>query len=120
MCLCIAVAARTVHAECPSARAPKTLPIARGPVTVDGVLDDATWQTACFADDFEQKQPRFGAPPTHPVRVAIAIDDDTLYVGARMWSGGRAELDDALTQRDDTQQAERFIVSIDPAHTRRL
>ncbi|HSN25157.1 MAG TPA: DUF5916 domain-containing protein, partial [Kofleriaceae bacterium] len=30
------------------------------------------------------------------------------------------EVDDALTQRDDTQQAERFIVSLDPSHTRRL
>jgi hypothetical protein len=36
-----------------------------------------------------------------------------------MWSAP-GEVDDALTQRDDTQQAERFIVSIDPSNTRRL
>ena len=110
--------ARAAFADCPHAG--KQLPIARGPVTVDGSLDDATWQTACFAEDFEQKQPVFGHKPTHPVKVAVAIDGDTLYVGARMWAGSRAEIDDALTARDDTGQAERFIVSIDPSHTRRI
>ncbi|HEY5951902.1 MAG TPA: DUF5916 domain-containing protein, partial [Kofleriaceae bacterium] len=39
---------------------------------------------------------------------------------ARMWSSGPDDISDALTQRDDTSQAERFIVSIDPSHTRRL
>jgi hypothetical protein len=53
------------------------------------------------------------------VKVAVAIDATTLYIGARMWSAP-GEVDDALTQRDDTQQAERFIVSIDPSNTRRL
>jgi hypothetical protein len=50
----------------------------------------------------------------------VAIDGETLYVAARMWAAGPDDIDDALTQRDDTQQAERFIVSIDPSHTRRL
>ncbi len=106
-------------ADCPP-RATKKLPIARGPIHVDGRLDDATWQTACFVDDFTQKQPRYLAPPAHPVKVAVAIDDRTLYIGARMWSAGPADISDALTQRDDTSQAERFIVSIDPSNTRRL
>src|ERR1700733_2819691 len=113
----VAVMTRLAPADCPHSG--KTLPITRGSVTVDGLLDDATWQHACFAEDFEQKQPKFGAPPTHPVRVAIAIDADTLYIGARMWSNP-GEVDDALTQRDDTRQAERFIVSIDPSNTKRL
>jgi hypothetical protein len=97
----------------------KVLAIARGPVVVDGVLDDPTWQHAQFITDFEQQQPKFGAPPTHPIRVAVAIDGDMLYVGAHM-SGPPGEIDDALTARDDTSQAERFIVSIDPSHTRRI
>jgi hypothetical protein len=115
----LVVLARIAHATCPP-HAANTLPITRGPVAVDGVLDDATWQAACFADDFEQKQPTYRAKPTQPVRVAVAIDGDTLYVGARMWSAGAGDIDDALTQRDDTSGAERFIVSLDPTHTRRL
>jgi hypothetical protein len=112
--------ARAAFADCPANRPAKTLPIARGPVVVDGSLDDATWQSACFIEDFEQQQPKFGAKPTHPIKVAVAIDGDTLYVGARMWAARAADIDDALTQRDDTSQAERFIISLDPTHTRRL
>ncbi len=111
--------ARAASADCPAAGT-KQLPLARGAIVVDGVLDDATWQTACFAADFTQKQPDFGAPPRHPVRVAVALAGDTLYVGVRIWSAGRDDVSDALTQRDDTSQAERFIVSLDPAGTKRL
>src|SRR5260221_5060540 len=53
-------------------------------------------------------------------RELLAIDGETLYVGARMWSAGPDDIDDALTQRDDTDQAERFIVSIDPSHLKRI
>ena len=112
----LAVLARLAHADCTH---DKKLPIARGSIEVDGDLSDPVWQSACFASDFTQQSPRFGAPPTHPVKVAVAIDSTTLYIGARMWSAP-GEVDDALTQRDDTQQAERFIVSVDPSHTRRL
>jgi len=112
----LALLARIAHGECAH---DKKLAVARGSIEVDGKLSDPVWQTACWADDFAQQSPHFGAKPTHPVKVALAIDGTTLYVGARMWSAP-GEVDDALTQRDDTQQAERFIVSIDPAHTRRV
>lgn len=115
---CLLLGAAPAHADCP--RDGKTMPVARGSVDVDGDLDDATWASACFIEDFEQKEPLYGARPSRRVTAAVAIDRDTLYVAARMWSDGPHDIDDALTQRDDTQQAERFIVSIDPAHTRRL
>jgi hypothetical protein len=106
------------RADCPHTG--KAITVARGSVDVDGKLDDPTWASACFIDDFEQKEPAFGAPPSHRVTAAVAIDGDTLYVAARMWSAGTDDIDGALTQRDDTQGAERFIVSVDPARTRRV
>ncbi|HEX7700088.1 MAG TPA: DUF5916 domain-containing protein, partial [Kofleriaceae bacterium] len=114
----LAMAARLAHADCPTA--PKQLAVASGTPKIDGRLDDAVWEHACFITDFEQKTPDYGAKPTHPMRVAVALDHDTLYVAARMWSDGPADIDDALTERDVTDQAERFIVSIDPSHTRRI
>jgi hypothetical protein len=116
--MCSLLVAVPASADCP--RTGKTIPIARGSVNIDGKLDDAAWASACFIDDFEQKEPTFGARPSHRLTAAFAIDRDTLYVGARMWSAGPDDIDDALTERDDTQQAERIIVSIDPSHTRRL
>jgi hypothetical protein len=106
------------RADCPHTG--KQLAVTRGTPKIDGLLDDPVWQRACFVSDFAQQQPHFGGKPTHPVKVAVAIDDKTLYIGARMWSDGPNDVDDALTQHDDTAGAERFIVSIDPSHTRRL
>lgn len=115
---CALLAAAPARADCP--RTAKAIPVAHGAIAVDGVLDDATWTAACFIDDFEQKTPAFGAPPTRRVTAAVATDGDTLYIAARMWSADRDDVDGALTQRDDTQGAERFIVSLDPSHTRRV
>ena len=113
------VVGAVAHADCPTSG--KRLRIARGtPAKLDGMLDDPVWQHACFARDFAQQQPKFGAPPTHPVQVALAIDGTTLYVGARMWSAGPDDVDLALTAHDDTTAAERFIVSLDPSNTKRL
>jgi uncharacterized protein DUF5916 len=116
--VCALLVAVPARADCPHTG--KTVPVAHGSVNVDGKLDDPTWATACFIDDFEQKQPAFGAPPSRRVTAAVAIDGDTLYIAARIWSAGPEDIDDALTQRDDTGQAERFIVSVDPSHTHRL
>jgi len=115
----VLLAVRIAHGDCP-AHEGKTLVVARGSIVVDGALDDATWRSACFAEDFTQKMPVYGAPPTRPVKVAVAVDNKTLYIGARMYSASAADISDALTQRDDTTGAERFIVSIDPSHTRRI
>src|SRR5689334_21643191 len=115
---CSVLVAVPAHADCPTAG--KVIPVAHGSVEIDGSLDDATWKAACFIDDFEQKTPAFGARPSRHVTAAVAIDGDTLYVAARMWSDGPQDIDGALTQRDDTGGAERFIVSLDRSHTGRL
>jgi hypothetical protein len=117
---CLLFAATPAHAACPRTAGDKTVAVARGAIAVDGKLDDATWSTACFIEDFEQKTPAYGAPPTRRLTAAVATDGDTIYIAARMWADGPEAIDDALTQRDDTNQAERFIVSIDPSHSRRV
>jgi len=114
----VAIAARLAHANCEYSS--KQIRAARGTPTIDGRVDDEVWKHACWITDFEQKSPVYGAKPTHPLRVAVAIDRDTLYIAARMFSAGPEDIDDALTERDVTDQAERFIVSIDPTHTKRL
>ncbi len=92
---------------------------ATGPIAVDGVLDDDTWQAALWVDDFAQKEPTENAPPTQRTEVAIAFDDDALYVAARMHLDDVSTLDRPMTRRDDTSGAERIIISLDPARTRR-
>ena len=113
----VAALARAAHARVPTQPARRCRSRAARS-SVDGVLDDPTWQNACFADDFEQQQPKFGATPTHPVKVAIAIDGDDA-VRRRAHVVGRAATTSTTRSPSATtpRQAERFIVSIDPSHT---
>ena len=86
---------------------------------IDGVIDDAVWTTALWREDFEEAQPKWGAKPAFATHVAIAIDDDALYVAARMDDDHPERIYRAMTRHDDTRGAERFIISLDPARTGR-
>ncbi len=57
---------------------------APAPVVIDGVLDDAVWQTAPAADHFVQSDPREGQPATEATEVYVAFDDEYLYIAARL------------------------------------
>jgi hypothetical protein len=86
---------------------------------IDGVLDDPVWQGAVWIDDFAQSEPFEGAPPSRRTEVAFAYDDRTLYVGARMFADGPADVEAVMTRRDDAGNAERIIVSFDTFADRR-
>lgn len=54
------------------------------PVRIDGVLDEAVWQSAPLATGFMQAEPREGQPASERTEVRIAFDADNLYVAARL------------------------------------
>ncbi|MEE9207449.1 MAG: hypothetical protein V3U67_03600, partial [Gemmatimonadota bacterium] len=78
-------------------------------VSVDGKLDDAIWQSATFIDDFMQKEPDEGAPPTVRTEVAFVHDGRTLYVGARMESEDPSNIRAVMTRRDNDGNSDRLI-----------
>lgn len=82
-------------------------------VHLDGFLDDAVWQNARFVSDFFQKEPNEGEPATYKTEVAIAYDEQALYVGARMHFDNPDEIRAFVTRRDNAGSSERIIVSLD-------
>ncbi|MEN8145509.1 MAG: DUF5916 domain-containing protein [Gemmatimonadota bacterium] len=82
-------------------------------VSVDGRLDDEIWQSATFIDDFMQKEPDEGAPPTVRTEVAFVHDGTTLYVGARMESEDASNIRAVMTRRDNDGNSDRLIISFD-------
>ena len=67
------------------ATASKSVSIARGSAPVlDGILDEADWQTAALVNDLHQVEPIEYAEPSEPTHIRIYYDDDALYIGARM------------------------------------
>jgi len=92
--------------------------VPNGSIRIDGSLDDEVWQKAAPITDFVQKEPTEGAPPTDPMDVRIAYDDDAVYVGARMFSkDGRIQA--PLGRRDSVGQVEHILVAFDTFLDRR-
>lgn len=92
--------------------------VANGSVRVDGRLDDEAWLKAAPITDFVQKEPVENAQPTDRMEVRLLYDDDSLYVGARMFStDGRIQA--PLGRRDSTGQVEHILVAFDTFLDRR-
>ncbi len=88
-----------------------------GSIRVDGRLDETAWRDVPALTDFVQKEPVEGGPPTDRMEVRFAYDDSALYVGARMFS--REPIQAPMGRRDEGDQAEHFIVSLDSYLDRR-
>ena len=91
--------------------------IAADSIRVDGRLDEDAWRRIPAVTDFVQKEPVEGAPPTDPMEVRFAYDSVALYIGARMYS--KAPVRAPLVRRDEGDQAERLLVSLDTYLDRR-
>lgn len=56
--------------------------LARGPIVIDGILDEDVWQAAVPVSGFVQAEPNEGQPATEVTEVRVAVDGTTLYVAA--------------------------------------
>jgi hypothetical protein len=88
-------------------------------IDVDGKLDEPIWGRTQPISDFVQLRPVEGVLPTERTEVSFAYDDNTLYVGARMFSENPEQIRAILARRDDSGDSERIIVSIDSYLDRR-
>lgn len=86
---------------------------------LDGRLDDPAWREAQWISDFLQKEPVEGAPVGEKTEVAIAYDEEALYVGARMWSADPGAIRRLMSAHDTPGNTERLIVSLDTYGDRR-
>lgn len=85
---------------------------------IDGLLDDAAWDSAPVISDFVQRDPDEGKPPTVATQVRLLYDDDALYIAARMLRPDAAAIRRSISRRDSESDAEVFTVSLDPYHDR--
>ncbi|MDX1624115.1 MAG: DUF5916 domain-containing protein [Gemmatimonadota bacterium] len=85
-----------------------------GGIDVDGRLDEPVWRTAPAATRFLQREPDEGEPATQRTEVRFAYDDETLYVGARMYDEMGAEgVTSRLVRRDARAESDRLTLRFD-------
>jgi hypothetical protein len=93
--------------------------VGEGIIRVDGRLDEDVWELVPPLDDFIQKEPIEGAPPSERMEVRFAYDSRALFVGFRMWSRDGATIQAPLGRRDVAGQSEHVAVSLDTYLDRR-
>ena len=94
---------------------PRTLAAARTdePMHVDGRLDEAAWASAEVASGFRQFEPDEGAPASRRTEVRVLYGPTALYVGAVLHDDEPERIRRPLSRRDDTGDADYFLVGID-------
>jgi hypothetical protein len=93
---------------------------AAGPITLDGMPDEAAWNDAPVATNFLQNDPREGEPATFDTEVRILYDDDALYFGvfAKDDEPGRIIVSD-MRKDFDTNNSDGFGIVVDTFHDTR-
>ena len=92
------------------------------PLSINGTLDEAVYESVPSFGDFVQQQPDEGAPATERTEAWIFYDDRNLYAAARLWdSAPESQWVVNEMQRDSFQliQNEGFSVALDTFYDRR-
>src|SRR5688572_9585596 len=78
---------------------------------IDGLLDDAVWQTAPVATNFIQNFPKAGELATVKTEVRILYDNSSIYIGAMLYDDP-GSIRKQLTARDEEQQTDVDYFSV--------
>lgn len=82
-------------------------------LTIDGHLDETVWQQVEPVSGFRQFDPEEGAPATQETEVRVVYGNGNLYVGAILRDQDPSGIRQKLTRRDNYNQADWFLISID-------
>ena len=105
-----------------AARLTRRLPAVRtrGPITIDGLLEDEDWSRAPVATGFIQSEPREGAPASDNTEVRILYDDDNLYIGVFAEDAEPSRIITNELKRDfDRTASDSFELVLDTFHDER-
>ena len=81
---------------------------------LDGVLDEAIWQTAPVAENFVVNSPNYGEASAHRTKVYVVYDNNSIYIGAYLYDDP-SKVRTQLTARDKEmmQDIDYFSVFFD-------
>jgi hypothetical protein len=90
-------------------------PVASESPRIDGNLDEAVWQGALVIDDFVQRQPREGDPPSERTEVRVLYTPTDLYLAFRAFDSRPDAIVATARKRDDfgIVENDQFALAID-------
>lgn len=86
-----------------------TSPVKTQPV-IDGVIDEALWDTLQWRSDFVQYKPLEGALPSQKTEFKVLYDDNDIYVAIRAMDTAPDSISNRITARDDIDGDEVGVI----------
>ena len=83
-------------------------------INVDGRLDEEAWAAIRPIRGFVQGEPVEGIPAEEDTEVRMIIDNEAIYIAARMFDSNPEEIPAQLVRRDEPGAFDWFAVSLDP------
>jgi len=78
---------------------------------IDGVLNEAIWQSAPVAENFTVNSPNYGEASAHKTKVYIVYDNSSIYIAAYLYDDP-AKVRTQLTARDKESQQDIDYFSV--------
>ena len=97
---------------------PARIPRFETPPVIDGVLNDAIWQSAAVFGDFLQIQPGDNVKPTHPTEFMMGYDAKNLYFAFRVIQD-RDKVRATVARRDNIANDDYVLVHLDTFNDQR-
>lgn len=96
------------------------LHIPQNAINLDGNLDEEIWQKTTRINNFTQRELNFGEPGSEKTEVAIAYNDDYLYIAVWCYDSNPQNIIAKELRRDFNYELDdNFIVIIDTYHDQR-
>lgn len=86
---------------------------------IDGLLDEADWETAMVAGDFVVFEPNEGMPPSQNTEARVLYGAEAIYVGIRAFDASPDSIVTRLARRDERPHSDWVDVVIDSYHDKR-
>jgi hypothetical protein len=119
LCLSGLALAQTVEGDASGDKRVSIRRVDTAPV-IDGLLDDAVWESITPIGDLHQVNPVEYAAPSERTEIRLAYDAETLYVSARLWDSQPDRITaQVLRQGEALGSEDRFAIIIDPHLDRR-
>lgn len=71
-----------------------------GTITLDGIIDEETWNKVEWATDYVENQPDNGTAPTEQTKFKVLYDDKNLYMAFKCYDAAPDKIVKRLSRRD--------------------
>jgi hypothetical protein len=89
-------------------------------ITIDGLLDEAAWESAAVVDDIHQIVPLEYSEPSQRTQFLVLYDDDAFYFAAKMYDDEPNRVTaNVLREGGDAWRDDQFNIYLDPFNDKR-